>query len=116
MPSVRVSREHFERLVGDAIDSLPDEFRRAMDNVRIVVEGRAVGRHLFGLYEGIPLTKRTGYGFGIAPDKITIYQDEISDASSNEQELAARVKKTVLHEVAHHFGISDPRLDELGWG
>ena len=113
---VRVSRERFEGHVADALDSLPEDFRRAMDNVSIVVEDRAVGRRLFGLYEGIPLTQRSGgYGFGIVPDKITIYQDELSDVASSEQDLAVRVRRTVLHEVAHHFGISDPRLEELGW-
>lgn len=111
---ISVSREHFEQLVADALDSLPEDLARAMDNVAVLVGDRAEGRALFGLYEGIPLTNRGFYG-GVTPDRITIYQDAICDVCRNEAELVAQVRKTVLHEVGHHFGISEQRLDELGW-
>jgi predicted Zn-dependent protease with MMP-like domain len=115
---ITVPREHFEDLVAQAIDTLPEPLLDAVDNVVVTVEDRAQGRNLFGLYEGIPLTKRSsGYGQMriTAPDRITIYQETISAVCDTEDELAAQVRKTVLHEFAHHFGISDPRLSELGW-
>jgi predicted Zn-dependent protease with MMP-like domain len=112
-----VSRERFEELVADALDSLPPELGTEMENVAVLVEDRAKGRALFGLYQGIPLTKRgPGSYSGVMPDRITLYQDEICEVCSTEAEVVAMVRKTVIHEVAHHFGISDPRLDELGWG
>ena len=112
-----VSRERFEQLVADALDSLPPELGAEMENVAVLVEGRAKGHALFGLYQGIPLTKRgPGSYSGVMPDRITLYQDEICGVCSTEAEVVAMVRKTVIHEVAHHFGISDPRLDELGWG
>ena len=111
-----VTRRRFEELVADALDSLPPELGRQMDNVAVVVEGRAVGASLFGLYEGIPLTRRGPSSYGwVLPDRITLYQDEICGVCSTEGEVVAQVRKTIIHEVAHHFGISDPRLEELGW-
>ncbi len=111
-----VSRERFEHLVADALDSLPPELGAEMENVAVLVEARAVGRSLFGLYEGIPLTKRGPESYsGVMPDRITLYQDTICEVCSTEAEVIAQVRRTVIHEVAHHFGISDPRLDELGW-
>jgi len=111
-----VTTERFERLVADALDSLPTEFGEAMENVAVVVEDRAVGGNLFGLYQGIPLTKRGPQSYRwVMPDRITLYQDTICRVCTTEAEVVAQVRKTVIHEVAHHFGISDPRLDELGW-
>ena len=112
-----VTTERFEQLVADALDSLPAELGDAMDNVAIVVEDRAEGGRLFGLYQGIPLTKRGPESYRwVMPDRITLFQETICRACSTEEEVVAQVRKTVIHEVAHHFGISDPRLDELGWG
>ncbi len=111
-----VSRERFEQLVADALDSLPPELGEAMENVALLVEDRSEGRSLFGLYEGIPLTRRGPQSYaGVMPDRITLYQEEICSVCSTEEEVVSQVRKTVIHEVAHHFGISDPRLDELGW-
>ena len=111
-----VSRERFEQLVADALDSLPPELGAEMENVAVLVEDRSEGRSLFGLYEGIPLTKRGPESYaGVMPDRITLYQEEICSVCSTEAEVIAQVRKTVIHEVAHHFGISDPRLEELGW-
>jgi predicted Zn-dependent protease with MMP-like domain len=111
-----VTRQRFEELVADALDSLPEDLGREMDNVAVLVEDRAVGRPLFGLYQGIPLTSRGPSSYaGAMPDRITLYQDAICRVCSTEAEVAAQVRKTIIHEVAHHFGISDPRLEELGW-
>ena len=111
-----VTREHFEQLVGDALDSLPPDLGNAMVNVAVLVEDHSPGHRLFGLYEGVPLTKRGPESyFGVMPDKITLFQQEICSVCSTEAEVIAQVRKTVIHEVAHHFGISDPRLEELGW-
>ena len=117
-----VSREAFERFVADAIDSIPDEFRDEMDNVEIVVEdeppremlARLRGGTLFGLYHGIPKTKR-GIHYQSLPDKISIYRGPITRAFRTPTRVRDQVRRTVIHEVAHHFGISDERLDELGW-
>ena len=111
-----VTRQRFEELVADALDALPPELGREMQNVAVLVEDHAEGRSLFGLYEGIPLTRRGPQSYtGVMPDRITLYQDTICSVCSTEAEVVAQVRKTVIHEVAHHFGISDPRLDELGW-
>jgi predicted Zn-dependent protease with MMP-like domain len=120
---VDVDPERFEKLVVDAIDSLPEELAARIDNVAIVVEAwpspaQLAGRRgtLLGLYEGVNLTRRSPLSYhGVVPDKITIFQGPISTLARNEAELAALVRTTVIHEIAHHFGISDERLDELGW-
>lgn len=111
-----VTNERFEELAAEALASLPDELSSKIENLAITVENEAPGHNLFGLYEGIPLTKRgpTTYN-GVMPDRITLYQTTICQYCSSEDEVKAQIRKTVLHEVAHHFGISDPRLEELGW-
>jgi predicted Zn-dependent protease with MMP-like domain len=112
-----VSRERFEQLVADALDSLPPDLGKEMENVAVLVEDHSPGHRLFGLYEGIPLTQRGPESYlGVMPDRITLYQEEICSVCSTEPEVIEQVRKTVIHEVAHHFGISDPRLKELGWG
>jgi len=112
----QVTNERFEELADEALTSLPESLSSHMDNVVILVEDEAPRRNLFGLYQGIPLTKRGVQSYsGVMPDRITLYQTTICSVCSNEEEVKAQVRKTVIHEVAHHFGISDPRLDELGW-
>jgi predicted Zn-dependent protease with MMP-like domain len=122
---LRVADEEFDELVAQALDSLPDELHDMMRNVEVTVapmpsisQLRSVGvRHgtLLGLYEGIPLTARdSGYSL-VLPDKITIFQRPIEHICATHAEIVAQVRQTVIHEVAHHFGISDARLDELGW-
>ena len=114
---ISISRERFEQLVGDALDSLPPSLGQAMENVAVTVEDHDPDWHLLGLYEGVPLTKRGPMSyFGAMPDHITLYQDTICHACETEEEVKTQVQRTVVHEVAHHFGISDPRLKELGWG
>lgn len=104
-------------MVNAAFEGLPDRFRDAVENVALIVEDRSANDRLFGLYEGIPLTRRSPLSYGgVMPDRITIYQETMSDLFDTEDELEAQVRKTVLHEIGHYFGIDDPRLAELGWG
>ena len=112
----QVSNKRFEELAAEAISTLPESLSSRMDNVAIIVEDEARGRNLFGLYEGIPLTRRGLSNYNaVMPDRITLYQQTICQVCFNEDDVRAQVRKTVIHEIAHHFGISDPRLEELGW-
>ena len=112
---IDVPPERFEELVADALDSIPPELGRHMDNVWVVVEERSWGG-LLGLYEGIPLTQRdSGYVGMVMPDRIKIFRKAICAISESEEEVVEQVRTTVVHEVAHHFGIDDDRLQELGW-
>ena len=113
---IDVSPERFEELVADAIDGIPEELASRMDNVVIRVQEDSRGGNLYGLFEGIPLTKRLDYGGLAMPDRITIYRRPILQRCRTEEEVVEQVRITVIHEIAHHFGISDARLDELGWG
>jgi predicted Zn-dependent protease with MMP-like domain len=113
---VNVPPERFEQLVADALDSLPESLGRLMDNVWVTVEDvDPEGRSLLGLYEGVPLTERDTYGGLALPDRITIFRLPICSDCRTEDEVVEMVRDTVIHEVAHHFGIDDDRLDELGW-
>ena len=113
---IDVVPERFEELVAEALDSIPEELGRYMDNVAVFVEEEARGRNLFGLYQGVPLTVRdNGYAGMVMPDRITIYRKTICQAARSEREVVRQVQVTVIHEVAHHFGIDDDRLHELGW-
>ena len=113
----RVKRERFEDLVVEALDSLPAQFATAIENVAVIVEDRSPGNSLFGLYQGVPLTRRGPSSYsGVMPDRITLYQETICSVCSSEAEVIALVRKTVIHEIGHYFGISDPKLKELGWG
>jgi predicted Zn-dependent protease with MMP-like domain len=115
----------FEELVGQAIDSLPEELAERLENVDIVIADEPSktqldrsdieqGNTLLGLYEGVPLTERTsGYSF-VVPDKITIFQKTIEASFKNDDVIVKEIRRVVLHEIAHHFGIDDDRLDELG--
>jgi len=109
-----MSREHFEQLVADALDSLPEELGRRMENVAVVVsEDGPPG--LLGLYQGVPLTSRDNYGWMAMPDRITIFQRAICWRCGSDDDVVRQVRITVIHEIGHHFGISDARLHELGW-
>ena len=112
-----MTRQRFEELVGDALDLIPAEFAAAMDNVVVLVEDRHPEiPTLLGLYHGVALTERTSHYGGVLPDRITIYREAILDICRDEQDVVEEVAITVVHEVAHHFGIDDARLHELGWG
>ena len=120
---MRVTPEAFEQLVADALDGLPAELGEVMDNVAVLVQDwptseqlRGSGGTLLGLYEGIALTDRSPLSYtGAMPDRITIFQGPICAHAATEDALVELVRTTVIHEIAHHFGISDERLDELGW-
>jgi predicted Zn-dependent protease with MMP-like domain len=109
-----VPLDRFEELVGEALDGIPDALAARIDNVvvRVKDESRA---GLLGLYEGIPLTRREQYGGLAMPDRITIFRLPILRQCRTEAEVVHQVRVTVVHEVAHHFGIDDDRLHELGW-
>jgi predicted Zn-dependent protease with MMP-like domain len=114
---VDVPTDRFEALVGTAVDEIPAALAEAMDNVVIVVEDEhPEDPDLLGLYEGVPLTEREGYGIGGGlPDRITIFRLPILDMCRTEAEVVEEVRITVVHEIAHHFGIDDRRLHDLGW-
>lgn len=105
----------FEEMVGAALDGLPDELGELMRNVAVLVEHGEGPPGLLGLYEGVPLTARSTQYAGVLPDRITIYRRAICAACWSEWDVEDQVRKTVIHEVAHHFGIGDERLRELGW-
>jgi predicted Zn-dependent protease with MMP-like domain len=107
--------EAFEALVTDALDGIPPKLRAAMENVAVLVDDQSPPGRLFGLYEGVPLTKRGNNYSALMPDRITIFKATICAACHSDQEVIDLARKTVIHEVGHHFGISDPRLKELGW-
>jgi predicted Zn-dependent protease with MMP-like domain len=110
--------DRFEELVGDALDSIPADLARFMDNVAVVVEEGSMHGGLLGRYEGVPLTERGDwYGGGglTMPDRVTILRLPICAGCADEDEVVEQVRITVVHEIAHHFGIDDDRLDQLGW-
>jgi predicted Zn-dependent protease with MMP-like domain len=119
-----MNKERFEQLVAEALENLPEEFSQRMENIDVVVEDvptqsqlEDLGKNmtLLGLYEGVPLTHRTSnYGL-VAPDKITLFQKIIEEEcrSKDEKDIKEEIQKTVLHEIAHHFGISDARLTQI---
>ena len=115
-----MDREKFEELVKEGIDAIPERFLEKMDNVDIVIEDKPseeqikklkLGKYfrLFGLYEGIPQTKR-GYYSGVLPDKITIFKKPIEEVAFNDEQIKEIVKNTVWHEIAHHFGMDEERV------
>ena len=114
----------FEALVRQAMSAIPDVITARLDNVDVVVEewptkeqlvgsGIAEGEYLLGLYEGVPLPDRQDYGM-VLPDKITLFQAAIEAICASEEEIVREVRDTVVHEVAHHFGIDDSTLEEMG--
>jgi predicted Zn-dependent protease with MMP-like domain len=122
-----VRRAAFRRLVSEALEDLPEEFRAKMDNVEVVVERRPTAEQedaggegedeglLMGLYEGVPLTSRTSAYGGVLPDRITLFQENIEAVCDTDEEIVEEIRKTILHEIAHHFGIDDERLHELDY-
>lgn len=112
---IYIDPDRFDAMVARAWDGLPERFGEEIRNVAITVEHDPGPPGLLGLYQGIPLTKRgSGYA-GALPDRITIYARAIERICDTEEEVAEQVRRTVIHEVGHYFGISDKRLRELGW-
>jgi predicted Zn-dependent protease with MMP-like domain len=115
--AVRMDPQRFDELVSDALDSIPPQLMAVMDNVVVLVADRHEDEpDLLGLYEGVALTERDSFYAGSLPDTITIYRYALLDVCDDDDEVVEEVKITVVHEIAHHFGIDDDRLHELGWG
>jgi predicted Zn-dependent protease with MMP-like domain len=116
--AVEMSSERFEELVGEALDEVPPELLGLMSNVVILVadEPPEDGPELLGLYEGYALTDRGWSYSGVLPDRITIYRNPILRICATDDDVVDEVATTVVHEIAHHFGIDDERLHDLGWG
>ncbi|WP_025346467.1 metallopeptidase family protein [Nocardia nova] len=115
---VSMSPSRFEELVGDALDTIPSALTAAIDNVVILIEPRDPDDpHLLGVYRGIALTDRVDSQYGGAlPDTVTIFRDTILELCEDERQVVEEVAITVIHEIAHYFGIDEERLHELGWG
>ncbi len=112
-----VDPERFEELVSQALDEVPAELAALMDNVVVLIEGRDIeDSGLLGVYVGTPLTKRDSTYSFVAPDRIMIYREALLDMCTSEEELRREVTVTVVHEIAHHFGIDEDQLHDLGWG
>ncbi|MGO1316427.1 MAG: metallopeptidase family protein [Cellulomonadaceae bacterium] len=114
-----MERDEFEGLVGDALDQIPEELAALMDNVVILVEDDSPAGEptLLGVYDGVPLTERDlMWAAGSLPDRITIFRNPILGICDTQDDVVEEVLITVVHEIAHHFGIDDDRLHELGWG
>ena len=115
---VEVSRAEFEQLVDEALDGIPEDLAALVRNVVVLVEDDPPtdDPDLLGLYEGVALTERDG-GYGLElPDRILVFRHPLLRMCENRDELVDEVRVTVVHEIAHHFGIDDDRLHELGWG
>jgi predicted Zn-dependent protease with MMP-like domain len=123
-----MKERQFEQLVGRALESLPAQFQELMDNVAIFIEdhpshtmlrdlGMSPGETLLGLYQGVPQTERTTRYELVTPDRITLFKRPIEDSCDTDDEVAEQIRRTILHEVGHHFGIDDERLKEIeaGW-
>ncbi|PTR35705.1 putative Zn-dependent protease with MMP-like domain [Rhodococcus sp. OK611] len=112
-----MTEARFEELVSEALDLIPAELARAIDNVVVLVEDRDPEEPgLLGLYHGIALTERDSHYGGSLPDTITIYREALLDVCDSEEQVIEEVAITVIHEVAHYFGIEEERLHQLGWG
>lgn len=119
-----MNRERFEQLVAMAVETLPEEFLTRLENIEVVVEDYPTqaqlaetklkrGEILLGLYEGVPLTKRSHFYGMVLPDKITIFQKPIESRCRGNVEITAEIQSVLRHEIAHHFGIDDARLKEI---
>ena len=114
---IEMSRQRFEDLVAEALDQVPQELASLIDNCVVLVEDDAPDDDpdLLGLYDGTPLTERDSTYAGVLPDRITIFRNPTLDMCDAEEDVVREVNITVVHEIAHHFGIDDERLHELGY-
>lgn len=112
-----IPEDEFEELVSDALDALPDDMVAGLDNIIFVIEDRPEdgSLDLLGLYDGVALTERGQYGFGELPDRIILYREPLLDISDNLDELHEQIHITLVHEIAHFYGIDDQQLHDLGW-
>jgi predicted Zn-dependent protease with MMP-like domain len=113
-----LSEDEFEQLVIDELDALPDDMVDGLDNIVFVTEGRPEdgSLDLLGLYDGVALTERGQYGFGELPDRIILYREPLVDVSDDLDDLKDQIHITLVHEIAHFYGIDDDELHRLGWG
>jgi len=114
---IELSEEEFERLYVDELDLLPDEMVDGLENLVFVTEARPENGTLdtLGLYDGVDITKRGSYGFGDLPDRIILYREPLLDLCSTIEELRDEIHITLVHEIAHYYGIDDEELHRLGW-
>jgi predicted Zn-dependent protease with MMP-like domain len=114
-----MTKDEFEQVVQDAIDSLPEEFLEHLENVEITIDDERPAKRgktlLLGLYQGVPLDKRDNYYAGVLPDKITLFQKNIEALTSDRDKMVEEIKKTLLHEIGHYFGMSESKLRKLGY-
>jgi predicted Zn-dependent protease with MMP-like domain len=116
--SLELTSEEFEKVVIEELDALPDEMVDGLDNLVFVTEDRPEdgSLDLLGIYEGIALTERDRYGFGELPDRIVLYREPLLDYCDSLDELREQIHITLVHEIAHFYGIGEHELHELGWG
>jgi len=114
---LHITPDEFDDLVRQALDTVPLELMSYLDNVVVLVEAESPpGPVLLGLYEGVPLTSRGANFAGSPPDRVTIFRGPLVRMCHTQEQIVEEVRRTVIHELAHHFGIDDDRLNELGWG
>jgi len=114
---LHVSHEDFEALVGEGLDSLHEDMLRELDNVDFLVEDRPEdGSDILGIYEGFSLAEREAYGFGEEPDRIILFRENLLEHCEDLAELVSEIRITLVHEIAHFYGLSETRIHELGWG
>lgn len=114
---VEVTSEEFESLVSDGLDSLHDDMLEPLDNVLFLIEDRPTdGSSILGVYEGFSLAERNVYGYGEEPDRIILYRENLAAHCADLAELRREIRVTLVHEIAHFYGISEARIHELGWG
>lgn len=114
---ISITEDEFERLVVDQLDLLPDDMIDGLDNLVFVIEARPEdgSLDLLGLYDGIALTERGQYGYGELPDRIVLYREPLIDIAEDREDLKDQIHVTLVHEIAHFYGIDDEQLHELGW-
>ncbi|NBE95260.1 metallopeptidase family protein [Nonomuraea sp. KC401] len=112
---IEVTREKFEELVAEALDTIPSDLTGTMSNIVVTVVDDPPEPDLLGLYTGIPLTERGDWYSAVLPDRIEIYRNAICQICDTEEDVIEEVRITVVHEIGHHFGMDDARLHELGW-
>ena len=114
---LEISHEEFEALVSDGLDSLHDDMLEQLDNVIFLVEDRPEdGSDVLGVYEGFSLAERGAYGYGEEPDRIILFRENLIEHCADRDELIAEIRVTLVHEIAHFYGITEARIHELGWG